>query len=118
MSKRQSGLAFVANRRFVSLAGAALLLAAGWVGSASANEVPPIRSKSTATSAATSVAVKRPAATWSATRRPSPDHQLVRVASVERRTNACNFFFCWREFPLLLGVGFANRNRCSDGVWR
>jgi hypothetical protein len=92
------------------LAGAAALLIAGGAATASANDAPLTRSKPAATAPAKPSAMR--AAPRDSAERRAPRRVVrepareVRVAAVQRRDTDCFMFFCWRNFPLLLGVGY------------
>jgi hypothetical protein len=90
------------------LAGASALLIAGGAGLASANDEPLTRSKPVVTAPAKPTVARtapRVADERRAPRRVVREPAPVRVANVQRRDD-CFLFFCWRDFPLVMGVGY------------
>ncbi len=95
-----------------AIATAVLIAAAGAV-PVQANDGPLTRSKPVAATAATQAPAARTAprvqserrATRPAASRAVSTPAVIRVAAVQRQDN-CLLFFCWRNFPLIMGVGY------------
>jgi hypothetical protein len=105
---RQRRDAFSACRSGVFAALAAVLIAGG-AAPAAANDEPLPRSKPSVTAPATPSATRaapRVSAERRAQRRTVQQRERIRVAEAQRRESECVLFFCWRNFPLLLGVGY------------
>lgn len=91
------------------LAALAAVLIAGGAAPATATGEPLPRSKPAVTAPAKPAAARpapRVATERRAPRQTAREREAVRVASMQRREQECILFFCWRNFPLLLGVGY------------
>lgn len=97
------------NKQLGLAIGTAVLFAAVSIAPVSATDMPLTKSKPAAAAGAPAVgavpAVERRVVRRAVVRRAAPA-PFVRVAAVERRTPDCSLFFCWRAYPLILGVGF------------
>lgn len=112
MSAKRHASPNFACRLNLALAGVGMLIAASWAVPAHATDVPLTRSqpvvavpapaKAVATRAAPRVSYEK-RASRAAKRELVPP---VRMAAVDSRQNDCLLFFCWRNFPLILGVGY------------
>lgn len=105
---RQRRDVFSARRLGIFAALTAVLIAGG-LAPAAANDEPLPRSKPAVTAPAKPSATRaapRISAERQAQRRSVQQREQIRVAEAQRRGSDCILFFCWRNFPLLLGVGY------------
>ncbi len=112
MSAKRHDAPNFAFRLNLAVVGAGMLLVASWAAPAHATDVPLTRSqpivaasapaKAVATRATPRVSAERRAPRTAKREPASP----VRMAAVDSRQNDCLLFFCWRNFPLILGVGY------------
>ena len=99
------------NKQLGLAIGTAIVIAAASIAPVSATDIPLTKSGpgaaavAPAARTAPAVAVERRVVRRTVVRRAAPA-PFVRVATVERRTSDCSLFFCWRNYPLILGVGF------------
>ena len=99
------------NSHFGLAIGAAVLIATASIAPVLAADVPLTKSKPAAAASAPAVrtapamAVERRPVRRTVAKRAAPA-PLVRVAVVDNWTSNCNLLFCWRAYPLILGIGF------------